>query len=175
MIARSRLCLLFTAVFLAGLSIPTVGKDARSPNDENSAVVLGEAGERYPIYGVGGIRVSGGHHGWWASNMKSSAIQIDGSAISTQKLAPVNVDTDFSAAANGAYFVSNVSVCTLPTAVGVAGQELVVCNTSKNANVTCQTVQGEILHDSDQSETAVNLTPGKVDRFISDGKGWYRE
>jgi hypothetical protein len=162
-------------MFLVGLSMPTMAKTARSGNDENSAVILGETGEKYPIYGVGGIMVTGGHHGFWASNMKSSAIQIDGSAISAQKFAPVSVSTDFSAAANGAYFVSEASVCTLPTAAGVAGQELLVCNTSKNAHITYQTVAGEILHAGDQSGTVVNLPPGKVDKFISDGQSWYRE
>jgi hypothetical protein len=81
---------------------------------------------------------------------------------------------DFTAAANGAYFVSNVAICTLPTAVGAAGQEIVVCNTNKSGTITYQTVLGEML-GSDESGPVVNSIPGKVDRFISDGKGWYRE
>ena len=59
---------------------------AKAPADENLAVIIGESGEQYPIYGAGGIRVSGGHHGIWMSNMKRSAIEIDGSGISAQRL-----------------------------------------------------------------------------------------
>jgi len=167
--------LFVAAVLLTGLSIAAVAKKANSRADENVAVILGQAGEQYPIYGVGGIKVSGGHHGMWSSNMKSSGIQIDGSGVSAQKFMPVNVNTDFSAAPNGAYFVSNSAVCILSTAVGAAGQEIVVCNTTRNATITYQTVPGEILLVGDQSGPVVNSSPGKVDRFISDGKGWYRE
>jgi hypothetical protein len=173
--ARSQLCFLFAAVLFAEFSTAAVAKNASSREDENSAVVFGEAGERYPIVGVGGIRVVGGHHGWFTSNMKSSAIQIDGSGISAQKFVPVNVSGDFIAAANGAYFVSNVAICTLPTAVGAAGQEIVVCNTNKSGTITYQTVLGEVLLGGDQSGPVVSSIPGKVDKFISDGKGWYRE
>jgi hypothetical protein len=173
--ARSQLCLFFVAVLLTGISIAAVAKGDRSAKEENVAVVIGQAGEQYPIYGIGGITVTGGHHGFWSSNMKSSEIKIDGSGISAQKLMPVYMDRDFSAVAGGAYFVSSVAVCTLPTAVGAAGQEIVVCNTSKNATITYQTIQSEILLGGDQSGKVVNSSPGKVDRFISDGKGWYRE
>jgi len=166
--ARSQLCLFFAAL-LTVLANTALAKYASPPDDENSALIVGCAGEKYPISGVGGIRVIGGHHGHWSTNIKTSPIQIDGSSISSQRFQPVYVDTDFSAAANGAYFVSKSSVCTLSTASGAAGQEIVVCNTSKDATITYQTVQGEVLRGGDQSG------PGKVDRFISDGKGWYRE
>jgi hypothetical protein len=173
--AKSHLCLLFVTVLFAGLSIAALAKHTSSSDDENSAIVLGEAGEQYRIFGVGGIRVSGGHHGWFASNMKSSAIQIDGSGVATQRFVPVNVDADFSAAATGSYFVSNTCVCTLPTAAGAAGQEIVVCNSGKNATITYQSFQGETLNGGNQPAPVVNSSPGKVDRFISDGKSWYRE
>jgi hypothetical protein len=145
------------------------------------ALVLGQAGEAYPIYGVGGIKVTGGHHGFWSTNLKSSAIQVDGSGIAVQKFVPVNVTADFSAAPSTAYFVSNSAICTLPTAVGCAGQEIVLCNAGANCTITYQVVPGEMLFGGEQpgageKEKAVsNARQGKVDRFISDGKGWYRE
>jgi len=167
--AKSQLSLILSAAFLTSCLTAALGKQVDFSNVENMALVLGQAGERYPIYGVGGIRVSGGHRGMWASNMKSSAIQIDGSGISAQKFEPFNVSTDFVAAANGAYFVSSDCICTLSTATVAAGQEIVVCNTNGNARITYRTVLGETLIGSDQSG------PGSVDRFISDGKRWYRE
>jgi hypothetical protein len=177
---KSQLCLLFATFMCSGL---TLAADARGGSKqagsaENMALVVGAAGEAYPIYGAGGIRVTGGHHGIFSSNLKSSAIEIDGSGISAQKYLPVSVSADFSASPNAAYFVSDASICTLPSAAGCAGQEIVVCNTSQNATITYQAASGETVYGGEQAGAAlgavVNSRQGKVDRFISDGKNWYR-
>jgi len=169
--------MLLSILILAGVSIDAFAKHATAPAEEqNGAVILGLAGESYPIYGVGGIRVTGGHHGMFSSNMKSSQIEIDGSAIAAQKLIPANEISDFAAVSRGAYFVNRSSVCTLASAMGAAGEEIVVCNAGKDVTITYQTKNGESLFGVEQlGVLIVNKTPGKVDRFISDGKSWYRE
>jgi hypothetical protein len=169
--------MLLSILILGGVSPDALAKHAAVPaSEQNGAVILGNAGESYPIYGAGGIRVTGGHHGFFSSNMKSSQIEIDGSGISAGKLIPTNEISDFPAAAHGAYFVSGSSVCTLATAVGAAGDEIVVCNAGKDVTITYQTSNGETLIGADQvGVLMVNKTPGKVDKFISDGKSWYRE
>jgi hypothetical protein len=173
--AKSQLCLLFVAILFGGLSHAALAKNDKSAHDGNLAVVIGEAGEQYPIYGAGGIKVTGGHHGFFASNMKTSAIEIDGGGISAHKYAAVNVTSDFTATAGGAYFVSGVCLCTLGPAADSAGQEVVVCNAGKSTTITYQALPGESLVGGDQSAPVVNSSQGKVDRFISDGKGWFRE
>jgi hypothetical protein len=155
---------------------PGVGRAANDqPADENGAIIIGEAGEHYPIYGTGGIKVTGGHHGMWMSNMKRSTIEIDGSGISVQRLLPANVNADFNASPNIAYFVSQRAVCTLPAAAAAPGQEVIVTNANDHTTITYQTSNGEKLIDSTQSGASANSTFGKVDRFLSDGRNWYRE
>ena len=168
---------LLSTLLLAGVSVGALVKHAEvSPQDQNGALIIGEAGESYPIYGVGGIRVSGGHHGMFMSNMKKSQIEIDGSAISANKLIPSNQTSDFAAVSRSAYFVSHSAVCTLTSAANAAGEEIVVCNAGKDVTITYQTIVGESLIGGEQlGLLIVNNKPGKVDRFISDGKSWYRE
>ena len=50
-----------------------------------------------------------------------------------------------------------------------------VCNAGKSTTITYQALPGESLVGGDQSAPVVNSSQGKVDRFISDGKGWFRE
>src|SRR5277367_1423914 len=119
MTSRINIYLFALALCLVCLSMAAIAKHNDNPEEQNMAVVFGEAGERYPIFGAGGIRVSGGHHGMFMSNTKSSAIQIDGSGISAQKYLPSYVQTDFSAAPNSAFFVSHSAICTMPSAIGV--------------------------------------------------------
>lgn len=155
-------------------ALPGLGSSPE-PADENGALIMGEAGEKYPIYGTGGIKVTGGHHGMWMSNMKKSTIEIDGSGISAQRTLPANVNADFNASPNVAYFASQHSVCTLPAAASAPGQEVIVTNANDNTTITYQTSNGERLIDSTHAGTIANSTFGKVDRFISDGRNWYRE
>jgi hypothetical protein len=164
-------------VFLTLVTVanPALSRTANTPADQNGAMILGEAGEQYAIYGTGGIRVTGGHHGFWASNMKHSPIEIDGTAISMQKLAANYESADFNASGHSAYFVSQTAVCTLPPAAAAAGEEIVVCNTNNNTTITYQVSNGDKLISGNQPATSTNSTLGRVDRFISDGISWYRE
>jgi hypothetical protein len=111
----------------------------------------------------------------FASNMKSSSIEIDGSGITAQKYLTVIENEDFTAAAGGAYFATADVVCTLAAAASAAGQETVVCNTGKGASIKYKTAAGETVVGADLPGVMVNATPGKVDRFISDGRFWYKE
>jgi hypothetical protein len=163
--------LLLALVPLAG-ALPGVGRDSQ-PDDENGALIIGEAGERYPVYGTGGIKVTGGHHGMMMSNMKRSSIEIDGSLISVQRFASHNESADFNAVANSAHFVSNAAVCTFPPASSAPGQEIIVCNTN-NTTITYKT-SGEDKLIAGPREMNANATFGKVDRFISDGRNWFHE
>jgi hypothetical protein len=167
----------FCLILVAGLSTPVLAKDrsGSKPENENLAIIVGEAGEQYPLFGSGGIKVSGGHHGMFMSNMKRSAIQIDGSDIAAKSMAPFNETADFNSAAGCAYFVSQTSTCTLPSAIGVAGQEVVVCNTGSGTKISYQTSAGESIFAGNEAAAYTNSTQGKVDRFLSDGKSWYRE
>jgi hypothetical protein len=170
------LCFLLSNFMFAAHTPAALAKHADPAQSENMAVIIGNTGESYPIYGTGGIRVTGGHHGMFTSNMKTSQIEIDGSGITPQKTMAVNTNEDFAAAAGGAYFVANTCVCTLSSATGVAGQEIVICNTAKGATVTYQTTNGEALVGAKPlGLLLVNNSYGQVDKFISDGKSWFRE
>ncbi|MDR3615412.1 MAG: hypothetical protein P4L53_17770 [Candidatus Obscuribacterales bacterium] len=170
------LCFLLSNLIFAGNSTAALAKHADPAQSENMAVIIGNTGEQYPIYGTGGIRVTGGHHGMFTSNMKTSQIEIDGSGITPQKTMAVSINEDFTAAPGGAYFVSNPCVCTLSSAVGVAGQEITICNAAKGVTVTYQTLNGETLIGAKQlGLLLVNNSYGQVDKYISDGKSWFRE
>lgn len=168
-------CLILPLTFM---STGSFAKDRHAADEsDNGAVILGEAGESYPIVGSGGIKVTGGHHGMWASNMKRSTIEVDGSGIAAKSFSPVIETADFTASANAAYFVSQTSICTLPTAAGAAGQEIVVCNTGSGSKISYQAFNGQALMNGPAPDSSpyINSTTGKVDRFIADGTRWYRE
>jgi hypothetical protein len=153
-----------------------------------AAVVTGLAGEQYIFYGLGGIVVEQNPKpGIWHSNMRSYKISIDGSKIgaTTASGAPgsatvaadfaaSDVDKDFNAVAGIAYFVSGTVSCTLPTAAGSAGREVLVCNNSKDGAVKYCTAAGESI-SGQASGTVTNSKAFKVDRLISDGKNWFLE
>lgn len=162
------------ALLAAFVLIPAVAASKSQPQ-ENIAVILGEAGEHYPLIGSGGIIVSGGHHGFFASNMKSSTIQIDGSQISAHALSAVGKNEDFAAVPGNAYFAYQSLVCILPDAAGFAGQEIVVCNATTSGAVTFKPPPGGTLPGAGSDGSISDSTPGRVHRFISDGKNWYRE
>jgi hypothetical protein len=172
---KAQLWLLLMPLSFMLCSIAVLGKRASSPDDQNSALVLGEAGEQYYLSGTGGIKISGGHHGIWASNMKANSIAIDGSGIQAKNFTANDVNSDFNALVDCAYFVSSSCICTLPMANGWAGHEIVVGNRNKDATIKYQSFNGELLPGSEQIGQLVNSTQGKIDKFISDGKTWYRE
>jgi len=154
------------------------GKRDDSANENQHASIYGEAGERYDLFGTGGITVDQSPRpGWIHSNMKSYRIQIDGSAMSGQtggSFNAINEEASFDAAATCAYFVSHNATCTLPSAADVAGKEVSVCNKGGGISITYATKSGETI-SGNQSGTLVNSTPYQVDRFISDGRNWYKE
>jgi len=159
---------LLSALLLAIIAWPGSAKQASS--DDNVAVIVGEAGEQYPIYGSGGIRVSGGHHGIFMSNMKRSAIEIDGSGLASGKMAPRFETVDFEGQPGIAHFVSRTAVCTLPAAASSPGQEILVCNDNDTVSITYHTTGDDKLVGP-----TVNSAFGKVDRLISDGRAWIKE
>jgi hypothetical protein len=165
----------------AGLAETTQARKTTEQADEIPvAQIYGEAGERYDLFGTGGITVTQSPRpGMWHSNMRSYHIDIDGSGMSPSGLAPSNgagvfPEADFIASAGSSYFVSGSATCTLKTAAGVAGKEIIVCNASKDGTITYNTTFGETI-SGNQSGAVTNSTPYKVDRFISDGKTWYKE
>ena len=155
-----------------------------------TAVLYGMSGERYVLYGTGGVTVEQSPKpGMWHSNMFTYKIRIDGgnsggdthagniagsSAFAPASLAARRLASNFFANSGGAYFVSGTAVCTLPSATGCAGKEILVCNTSKDGTITYNTSSGESISGS-ASGALTNSTANKVDRFISDGSNWYRE
>jgi hypothetical protein len=179
-VGRWALLLIAAAVFAVE---PAQAKKDQSKSEAEeipTASIYGMTGERYELYGTGGITVDESPRpGFIHSNMKSYRIRIDGSgtngadAAASAIFAPTPVDTDFIAAANGAYFVSHTATCALPTAAGVAGKEIIVCNTG-DGTITYSTRFGETMSGY-QTLALRNSTPGHVDRFISDGKNWYKE
>ncbi len=183
--AKLQLFLVFTAFTCSILTLTAVAQQANKFG--NMALVRGYGAEYYWIHGVGGIKVTGGQDSRrLMTHSRNLSIEIDGSGIAAHKYLPVNVSADFSASPNASYFVSAASVCTLPSAVGCAGQEIVVCNTSKNDRITYQATSGETIYGIDQARTGlsgvagvnssavVNSRQGEIDRFLSDGKNWYR-
>src|SRR5271168_1052055 len=91
-------CLLFLAIVISGACMGAPAKKAgsdKSKEPENMAVIFGDASEQYPIVGTGGIKVTGGHHGWFASSGKSSTVWIDGSSVSAQRFLATHENADF--------------------------------------------------------------------------------
>jgi len=169
----SQIIIVPMSMILLLLPASAKNKSAQDKNDTNGAMIYGEAGEKYELVGSGGIRVIGGHHGWFTSNMKSSPIEIDGSEIAGSSFTAVNEASDFKASATGSYFASHSAICVLPTAVGVGGKEIIVCNTS-DGTITYATTNGETISGR-QTGSLTNSTAYKLDRFISDGQNWFRE
>ena len=179
-------------VLLAQLQPVACAKHKTQNEDQGetipTAVITGLAGEQYVLYGTGGITVQQTPKpGMWHSNMRVYKVCIDGSntgagaggssqsgSFAASNFAAATVDSDFRAVGNTAYFVSNSAVCTLPSAAGLAGREIFVCNTSQAGTITYGTASGETVSGK-ASGVMTNSTPNKVDRFISDGKNWYAE
>jgi hypothetical protein len=174
-----RLVLILATAFATTVSTAQAKKEDSQQEDEiPTASIFGEAGERYVLYGTGGVTVDQSPKpGWIHSNMKVYKIRIDGGAGSNQAAASSNAvheEASFNAAAACSYFVSHTATCTLPSAADVAGKEIVVCNTGAGITITYVTRSGETI-SGNQSTALVNSTPYQVDRFISDGKNWYKE
>ncbi len=127
------------------------------------------------VFGTGGIKVSTVLTGGGRFTLGHYEVGIDGSGISSGGISSVNVDHDFNAAVSTAYFVSKPATCTLPSAVNVAGKEVLVWNACPSGgNISYGSSAGQLV-SSKLPATLSNSTPYKLDRFMSDGSNWYKE
>lgn len=84
---------------------------------------------------------------------------------------------NFSASAQNAYGVSTAGgavVCTLPTAVGIDGQEIVVSLRTAGNNLTFNTTSSQTI-DGQASGAIVTGVRYNTYRFMSDGANWIME
>jgi hypothetical protein len=85
-----------------------------------------------------------------------------------------NKSSSFTAVAQNMYYCSATLTCTLPTAVGVAGQEIVVILTGSGTTITFNTTSSQTI--SGQASGVVTATAQfNAYRFSSDGSNWYLE
>lgn len=128
----------------------------------------------YHIHGTGGIRVSMPRAlGRIVTSGDTYDILVDGSAIAGG-FGAEHPSADFAAAAGKAYFLNAPATCLLPTAVQAAGKEILVCNTASSGSITYTTTDGQTI--SGQASGAMsNAISNKTDRFISDGRNWFKE
>jgi hypothetical protein len=140
---------------------------------------------RINFVGTGGIKVNATQtaHDRFYVCVDGSAISANGGnvagatggAFGGNTSVPVQVDADFNAATSGTYFVAKTATCTMPSAVGTAGKEVLVWNVCPSGGVvTYRTTQGQTISGA-PSGAVNNATVPKLDRFMSDGSNWYRE
>jgi hypothetical protein len=127
------------------------------------------------LAGTGGIKVNAQLVGATRFRQGSYEVSIDGSGLSNAGMNAVNIDSDFDAAVSNIYFVSKTATCTLPSAAGIAGKEVLVWNAaSGGGTITYATVSGQLI-SGNATGTLSNSTPYKLDRFMSNGSNWYKE
>jgi hypothetical protein len=178
-------CLFFSAGLLVSTSLCAFAKQNRLPVSygENQFDLFAEiptkpggnnvVSSHVELIGSGGIRVNALHENGGAVNGKY-LVYVDGSDIAATKLTTVKVDTDFNASAHCAYFVVRSATCTLPSAVGLAGEEILVWNAGPSVSVRYSTVLEQKISGTAPGALS-STTPYKLDRFMSDGSNWYRE
>jgi len=127
------------------------------------------------VFCTGGIRVNTVLTGGSRFTLGHYEVGIDGSGISSGSIGSINVDHDFNAAVSTAYFVSKPATCTLPSAVNVAGKEVLVWNACPSEGIISYGTSAEQLISGKQPATLSNSTPYRLDRFMSDGSNWYKE
>jgi hypothetical protein len=125
------------------------------------------------LIGAGGIKVKAVHDDGGAVN-GTYEVFVDGSGIAAPAVTAIKVDADFQASANCAYFVSRTATCTLPSAIGLAGKEILVWNAAPSSSVKYNTTLDQKISGS-ASGALSNSSPYKLDRFMSDGSDWFRE
>jgi len=146
---------------------------------------------RVSFVGCGGIKINAIKipHGGWQVCVDGEALSANngtaegapGSASGPTTGSRINgtsaarVEGDFSAAAGCTYFVAKTATCTMPSAAGVAGQEILVWNACPAGGVvTYNTTQGQTISGS-ASGSLFNASVYKLNRFMSDGVNWYLE
>jgi len=186
---RTRLQVLIVGAMLCELWQPLAGyakKNSQAAQEIPTAEVYGLSGERYEFYGTGGITVDESPRpGFIHSNFKTYRVRIDGGGgDSASGAAGANaqaagfssnhVEADFDAAPGCAYFATHTATCAMPSAADASGKEIVVCNAVSGGTITYSTKFGETI-SGNQSGVVTNSTAFQVDRFISDGKNWFKE
>ena len=127
------------------------------------------------LSGTGGIKVNTVLTGGGKFTLGHYEVGIDGSGISSGGISAVSVDHDFNAAVGTAYFVSKPAICTLPSAVNVAGREVLVWNACPSGGIVSYGTSAGQLISGKQPATLSNSAPYRLDRFMSDGTNWYKE
>jgi len=150
-------------------------RSEKQPASEEMAEIRG-GDLTYRLFGTGGIKVSMPHR---LAKIVTAGdvyeIDIDGSSLSAAGgSSAVNVASDFTASPGKAYFVSAPATCLLSTAAGVAGKEIIVCNTGSGGSITYTTTAGQTI-SGHSSGSLSNSSKYEVDRFISCGDNWYKE
>ncbi len=137
---------------------------------------------RLTLVGSGGIKINAIQtaHDRYQISVDGSAINANsgtGASASTASSHPAaitgRINRDFVAAVDDTYFVTRTATCTLPSAVGAAGKEILVWNACPSGGtVTYQTTQSQTISGA---VSRTNDTKYKLDRFMSDGENWYLE
>jgi hypothetical protein len=130
-------------------------------------------GSHIELIGAGGIKINAMHDNGGAVS-GTYEVFVDGSGIAPPAVTAVKVDADFQASANSSYFVSRSATCTLPSAIGLAGKEILVWNAAPSTLVRYNTTLDQKISGS-ASGALTNSSPYKLDRFMSDGSDWFRE
>lgn len=125
------------------------------------------------LIGAGGIRVNAQHENGGAVSGKYR-VYIDGANMSAPAVSTSKIDSDFNAAPGCAYFVKGNATCTLPSAVELAGKEILVWNAGPSVTVRYNTVMNQQISGS-ASGALTNSTAFRLERFMSDGANWFKE
>jgi hypothetical protein len=93
------------------------------------------------------------------------------SASSPASLTFTSESSSFSAVASSAYIVSATATCTLPTAVGVSGQMVVVINDIASGTLTFNTTSSQTISGLASGSLTSTVQQDSF-TFVSDGSNW---
>lgn len=149
---------------LTGLSFMTSGAGTLTGSATAGDIAYGSASNTWSKLGIG----STGQVLTVASGLPSWATPAATSFTYSSKTA------SFTAVSNNAYGVDTTSAavtCTLPTAVGIAGQEVVISLRNVTNNLTFATTSAQTI-DGQASGAIVTGVRYNTYRFMSDGANW---
>lgn len=128
----------------------------------------GTATEMKTVSGTGGVTVT----------LSAGSLVIDGaSVVGTNPgtgFTASNKTGSFSAAVNNVYFVAGASAdatATLPTAVGVAGKEILLVNTSASHGIVIATTSAQTVSGAASASITIASQYSTL-RVVSDGANW---
>ena len=93
------------------------------------------------------------------------------STASPAALTFTSESSSFSAVASNAYIVTATATCTLPTAVGVTGQEIVVVNDISSGTLTFNTTSSQTISGLSSGSLTTTVQQDAF-TFVSDGSNW---